>query len=211
MERPADNLATPTAPPAAPGGGAPAGCVVGCGCLAVALLALGVLGLLSGTPPLALVGLIFGGVVALLTGYLAASRRQAATVDVVLQIAPERIRFNDTVKVQLQVTAKRRAPLTTGSIALICRERAINRSGTTDTTYTHVVHQDTQPLEANTVLDLGLTWSAEAAFAVPAGLPASFSGRNNSIEWYVQVHLGLAGLLLDIRETRPVQVRPELA
>ena len=190
--------------------GGSTGCGLGCGCVSGLLLLLGVAGLIGRQPGLAMPGLILGGMGAVLTIYLLAQAKQAATVDVQVTITPQQARFGERVSVRVQAAGRRRCRLTTGLIALRCREKAINRGGTSDTTYYHMVHDDQRPISAETDLTEGMVWGTEESFEIPVGLPASFSGRNNFIQWHARVELGLKGPLMDIRGDHDFEVLPEL-
>jgi len=172
---------------------APSGCAAGCGCFTLLMVLMVVAGVAMREPGLATVGVVLGTLSLGLTLYFLTAARQASTVAVQVTISPLQVRFGERVKVQVQVLAKRRIRLTTGTIALRCRERAINRGGTTDSTYLHMAHDDARPITAETELSEGMAWSIEESFELPAGLPASYSGRNNFIEWHAFVALGIKG------------------
>jgi hypothetical protein len=159
------------------------------------------------------IGVFFGlpAVIALgLTAWAWMSAQQLEMVDCAIELDPEQLRFGERLRVKVVVTAKKRCPLTTGTLALRCRERAISRGGTSDTTYTHLAHDEAVPLEANQDLSEGMMWYAEHDYVLPEGLPASFSGRNNFIEWHVALHLGVRGPAIDIRKEVALQVLPEV-
>lgn len=178
--------------------------------LTVSALVLTVLLGVRGSP-----GAIFTGIVGLVAAIVAASTlataRRDAAVDFEVTLSPSPVAFGEPLKVRLEVRAKRRIRLTTGALTLLCQERAINRSGTQDQTYTHTAHEDKRPIVAATELSEGFSWSCEERFDLPVGLPASFVGRNNFIEWKVRLWLGIKGPLLDIREDYDVEVVPEIA
>lgn len=146
---------------------------------------------------LALAGLIWG----------ALALQQQSMVDVVVEVTPLELAVGERLKVSATVTAKRRAPLTRGRFVLRCQERAINRGGTSDTTYTHLAHEEVLPLEAGQSLSEMSSWTGTGEFTIPVGLPGSFSGRNNFIEWSVGFDMGLSGPLLDIRRSQAIIVR----
>lgn len=187
------------------------GCAAGCGCLTLGFVGLSVAGFATGELGLAIPFAIFGTIgLAILIGLLATARRDAM-VDVQVTISPLQARFGERVRVDVQVLAKRRVRLTTGKIALRCRERAINRGGTSDTTYYHLAHDDVREITAETELSEGMAWNTSESFEIPLGLPASFDGRNNYIEWHAHVDLGIKGPTLDIRGDHSFEVLPETA
>jgi hypothetical protein len=174
------------------------------------LIAIAVAGGMSGNLGLAVPFGIFGLIGLAIVASILATAKRDATVDVQVTINPLQARFGERVKVQVQVIAKRRVRLTTGQIALRCREKAINRGGTSDTTYFHMAHDDARPVVAETELSEGMAWNAEESFEIPVGLPASFDGRNNFIQWHAYVELGIKGPTLDIKGDHYFEVLPEI-
>lgn len=187
------------------------GCLIGCGLLTLLLILGTVVAAMQGEWGGAVPGGIFSLIAAGVMVYWIASRQQAAAVDCTITVTPLQARFDDHVTVNIQITAKKRIRLTKGAIALRCQERAIDRSGTSDTTYTHLPHDEAQPINAETDLSPGMGWSHSATFKIPPGLPATFTGRNNFIQWFAHLDLGLAGPLLDLHRDEYFEVLPEMA
>lgn len=127
-----------------------------------------------------------------------------------VEVDPARARLNETVRVSVRLEAQRPCRVTTGAVTLLCRERAISRGGTSDTTYYHTVHEDMQPFEIHDTLTDLCPWATTLTFVIPEGLPASFAGRNNFIEWQIRLHVGLRGML-DVRHEQPFTVLNEAA
>ncbi|MBI5834273.1 MAG: hypothetical protein HZB16_18415 [Armatimonadetes bacterium] len=189
--------------------GCPTGCLLTGGAIAVGLLALGVL-TVAVVPPLGIFALILGAIAAAAVAWAALARQQSEMLDVELDCQPSTLRLGETLNFAVTVSAKKPCRLSAGTVTLRCRERAISRGGTSDTTYLHTVYEDTRDLPAEDHLMPGSSWSAEAALPIPRELPATFVGRNNFIEWHLVLHIGIPGPLLDIRREQPLVVVPEL-
>lgn len=187
------------------------GCLGCVGSFTAIIWLLAILGIMNGAPQ-AYVPLSFFGLLLLaVTIWLALVAQQQGLVDCEIKLDPGELALGEHLNVSIQVVAKKRVPLTTATITLICREKAISRGGTSDTTYYHNVHEDTRPVEVNQELSEGMPWFTSASFQVPPELPATFVGKNNFIEWLVQVHIGLKGVILDIRRDEHFRVRNEIA
>jgi len=191
--------------------GCPVGClVVGAGIelllISGAVVAFGAGGALGVAIPATVVAVLLG---TLLTwGFL--RRQQAAMLDADVLVRPEWAAFGQKVRVTLWLQAKGECPLGRGHLGLRCQERAIARGGTSDTTYTHTAFEDQQPLEVGRTLYPGETIEHTAVFVIPEGLPASFEGRNNFIEWQAVAYLAIPGPRLDLRRCVPLRVLPEV-
>ena len=206
---PANSPATASAVLSGAASGCPSGCLT-TGCLlGIGLLGGGLL-LLLAVPPLGLFGVILGTIVLGATAWAWLSRQQSETLDVALSCAPLRPCLGQEVAFAVTLTGKKSCRLGAGTVTLRCRERAISRGGTSDTTYTHTVYEDTRDLPSVDQLDAGSSWTAEVALPVPRELPASFSGRNNFIEWTVHLHITIPGPRLDITREQELQVQPAL-
>lgn len=156
---------------------------------------------------------VFFGIVAaafaFLLLWLLLLAQQASLVDVAFDVNPLQVRLGEQLRIRAVVSAKRNVPLTRGKLELRCLERAISRGGTSDTTYTHLAYTDEQPVDASQTLSEGMSWIAEGVFVIPDGLPPSFAGRNNFIEWTVNFRIGLRGPLLDITRSQSIVVKNE--
>ncbi len=190
--------------------GASSGCLLGCGAVTAALVGLSVYGFTSRNPSLGVPTAIFGALALAVLVWLVLSMQQAAAVECRVMVDPAQARFNETVTVRVEVLAKRAITLTTGTLHLRCQEKAISRGGTSDTTYTHLAHDEAHPIEAAAELGPGMAWQTSATFFLPEGLPASFSGANNFITWQAHLDLGLKGPLLDLHRDESFTVLPEV-
>ncbi len=188
------------------------GCVAaGCGLVAGAVCA-GGLYLLIGRGAIGGLMLVLFGLIGLgLAGWLAATVIRAATIECDLAAAPTKLRFRDSVTVTVRLSALRRCSLRAGNLRLVCRERAIARGGTSDSTFLHTAYEEVRPLEVNATLEPGEQWATSVTFRVPEGYPGSFSGQNNFIEWLVHLDLGLGAMMPALHQDTPVTVLPERA
>jgi len=197
------------ASPQALAGGCPQGCTRAGTLIGLGLLALGVLTFASVTP-LAIFAFIVGGIALSVSIWAALARQQSETLSVDLHCQPDRLRLGEELAFRVTVGAKRDCRLGAGTVTLRCREVAISRGGTSDTTYTHTVYEDVRELPAEDHLSAGSSWNAELALPIPRELPASYSGRNNSIEWRIVLHIAIPGPRLDISREWPLDVLPEV-
>ena len=156
---PANSPATASAVLSGAASGCPSGCLT-TGCLlGIGLLGGGLL-LLLAVPPLGLFGVILGTIVLGATAWAWLSRLQSETLDVALSCAPLRPCLGQEVAFAVTLTGKKSCRLGAGTVTLRCRERAISRGGTSDTTYTHTVYEDTRDLPSVDQLDAGSSWTA---------------------------------------------------
>lgn len=99
------------------------------------------------------------------------------------------------LRCDIEIVPKRNVQIASASATLTVRERTVNSSGTTDSTYHHTIHEDRwERVGSHTISSLS-TLTLEPIFHVPDGLPPSFSAYNNDIEWYIDTHIKLNWLL----------------
>ncbi|OPZ82336.1 MAG: hypothetical protein BWY76_02745 [bacterium ADurb.Bin429] len=130
------------------------------------------------------------------------------TVDMTPQYQPV---LGAPLPVKVDIAVLQSIPITDVEVTLTARERAINRSGKSETTYQEEIYTQTVRVEAGGTWNGGQAVRFTAPLVIPPEMPASFAGKHNFIEWTATLWVGIPGWYPDIRHKLPLTVRPLVA
>lgn len=151
---------------------------------------------------------VIGLVVLGIAGAMYLARRKVEVPELVVSAQP--LYLGESFTVQVRQRFKGACQLQKGTLALVCREEARYRRGTNTYTVRKEVYQDQREIFSAQQVHPGAELREEVRFQVPEDAMHSFQAQWNEIQWYLELHLALAGWP-DYRGEFPLQVAPHRA
>ncbi len=102
-------------------------------------------------------------------------------------------RRGDALRLVVRFVPRRAVLLTRATARLVGRERVIKGSGDQSESFTHVLHEETVPLDPGRALPPGVPVEMTGVLRIPPSAPYSFEARDNWIEWSVEIRLAVWG------------------
>jgi len=160
-------------------------------------------------------GYIMGGIAAVIVGvilYFYIRGRVASSFYEVHAEPPvrDRITLGGEVEWRPSVQPKRGLKIGAPRAILRCREHAINRSGTSDTSYHNDVHKEEVQLAEGRQVYHGEIVELQPRMKIPADAVSSYTGKNNFLEWSLTLRVPVPGFCPDIKEEVSIEVEPIL-
>lgn len=132
------------------------------------------------------------------------AQRKLGPVNLIAE--PDVVVAGDTVSFSVGFTPRSEAHISSVVVTLRGSEVVVSGSGTNRSTHTHVLHAESQTLEAGSHVRALEQVSLQGELLLPADAPASFSASDNALVWEVEVHIDIARWP-DYQSSVPVRVR----
>lgn len=131
------------------------------------------------------------------------AERKVSNVRVSVQ--PKQLRPDSHCKINLGFTARDNLNLNQISATLLGTEIAVSGSGTKRTTHRHEFYNRPHTLHRGSTITVGRRVSCQLDLAIPADAAASFSERDNRVEWKVELTIDIASWP-DWKTTEPITI-----
>ena len=117
-------------------------------------------------------------------------------------------RLGGPLRFDVYIGAMRKLPVTDASITITGRERAVQGSGKSQSSYLHTIFSRTIPIGLPGFLDGGSMLVFHPQTLLPADTMPTFSGSYNHIEWSATLHVGIPGWYPDIKQRAVITIPP---